>query len=144
MIKTILLSLLLMVSFAVVSQIKTTQVEKPVKVGKVMGIECTKQGDTYTITYRDYKFTQIVRYKSFTLNEQEFNELYDLIKENMENPPGEDIIVETSNDVMRLKFPSALGIVNVQIYHSVNKNPEVIGLTRAMSKKHIDKLFGKK
>lgn len=126
------------------AQIEVSKTAEKIKVGKVQHIECYKVNDTYTIMYNDYKFTQVTEYKSFSLSEKDFNDLYAVIQKGFEEIPKEAIQVETPNDILFLKFTKVMGVGNLQITHFVNKNPEVAGLTKYLTKKATIKLFGKK
>jgi len=141
--KTILILFTILISIPSFSQIKRIK-DNSVIIGKVQHISCTKNENTYTITYNDHKFTQIDDFKSFSLSEEDFNDIFDIIIQGFSDIPKEDIKLETPNDVLILKFSKSMGIVSLNIYHLVNKNAEIVGLTRYLTKKQVLKLFGKK
>lgn len=141
--KSILLSFSLLISLVMFSQIKTTSTNK-VLIGKVQHFNCYKKGDIYTFTYNDYKYTQINEYKVFNLSEEDFNSFYETIQNGFKEVPGNEVTVETPDDIFRLKYSKVMGKVNLQIYHMVNKNAGVIGLSKYLTSKSVIKLFGKK
>ncbi len=124
------------------SQLKVSE-DKTEFIGKVQFIECTKINDQINFTYNDHKFTQIDVYKNFQLTENDFNELYKIIINNFETAPSDPIKIETPKDILYLNYTKNLGVVSLQISHAVDKNPELIGITRFLTKKQIIKLFGK-
>ena len=124
------------------SQLKVSEY-KTEFIGKVQFIECSKINDQINFTYNDHKFTQIDVYKNFQLSENDFNELYKIIINNFETVPNDPIKIETPKDILYLNYTKNLGVVSLQISHAVDKNPELIGITRYLTKKQIIKLFGK-
>lgn len=139
---------LLFIAIAVIglsanAQLNVIETEPREEIGKVKVLfdtymESYKKGDVYTIRYRDSKYTKIAEFKSFTMNEQSFNELYDLIMDNWENPPKEEIMIELEEDIIWLDFTRALGITNLQIQHDPTKTGEVIGLSTQLNKKKVE------
>ena len=137
------------VSFAQLKKVETVKSEQIGKVGGAMGspktIECTKIGNVYTIEYRDMKFPNIEAYKEFSFEDVDntFEDLYKTIIDGFENTPKEDVTLSIPNYTITLDYTKALGMVNVNIYITL-KNADVTGVTAALTKKQIDKLFGKK
>lgn len=126
------------------SQIITPTVEKSILIGKAMSFECEKNEGKYVFTYRNYRYTQITSFKSFTLNETDFNDLFNLIEKGFNEKPAEAIKFETPEDILYLRFPKSFGMVKLQMTHLVNKDPEETGSTRNLRKKQVIKIFGKK
>lgn len=141
--KTFLILFIILFSTSVFSQIKRV-VSNSETIGKVQHISCEKEDNIYTIIYNNHKFTQIDDFKSFSLSEQDFNDLFDIIMQGFKDNPKEEIKLETPNDVLFLKFTKTMGVVSLRITHFANKNPEIAGLTRYLTKKQTLKLFGKK
>lgn len=132
------------------SQIKQVEDVNPELIGKVGPKKAPHVGlykleDVYYFEYNDVKFTHIDSFKKITfLNEDNtLDSLYKLIKENIENPPKEDIKLEFPNNYVWLEFTKNMGIVSVRFYDK-NRKTDIEGLTIWMTKKQIDKLFGKK
>lgn len=142
--KTLLITLTLFIAGQLMSQITTTTSEKPVLIGKVQYFDCTKSDDMYIFTYRDLKYTHITETKSFSLSEDDFNAFYDVIQKGFDEVPKEDVTIETPDDIFKLKYYKSLGVINLRIFHIVNKNADVIGITKYLTKKATIKLFGKK
>lgn len=132
------------------AQMKVSSVEKPEEIGKVgagLGIwfgrlEKYSSGN-YILSYKDFKYEQLEEWKSFPLIAEDVDNLYNLIIENFEKMPAEDIKVELPNDILFIKYKKSLGVPLVTIFHSVNKNPDIIGVSQSFTKKQITKLFGK-
>ena len=141
--KSTLLLFAVFMSFYSFSQIKKIK-DTSVMIGKVQHISCKKSNDLYTFTYNDHKFTHINDFKSFSLNEKDFNDLFSVIMDGFKDNPKEDLEIETPNDILVLGFSKNLGVASMNIIHFVNKNSEVAGLTRYLTKKQVIKLFGKK
>lgn len=148
--KTLLLFILIAITLTGFSQIKKIKPAENILIGKIapMGglqIECIKSGDTYTFTYRDVKYTQIVELKSFEFKDVDnaFEDLYKMIIDGLENPPKEDIMLELPNDIIWLSFTKAMGIANFRFGHSVSKS-DAIGFSGWLTEKKVNKLFGKK
>jgi hypothetical protein len=141
--RTSLILLTVLLSIPTFSQIKKLK-DNSELIGKVQHISCEKNDTIYTITYADHKFTQISDFKSFSLSEQDFNDLFQIIIQGFIDNPKEEIKLETPNDILFLKFTKTMGIVSLRITHFVNKNSEIAGLTRYLTKKQVLKLFGKK
>lgn len=148
--KQITLAILLIIGFNCNAQLEIVKTEKPVEIGKVtnlgqLAIECERYGEQYVFTYQDVKFQQLTDYKSFTLkNEQSFNDLYELIVSNWDNPPEEDIMIKLDEGYLWVRFVKALGVTNVAFAHSVDENADILGISTWLTKRRVDKLFGKK
>jgi len=91
------------------------------------------------------KYPNIESYKEFSFDDVEntFESLYTTIIDGFENTPKEAVDLELPKYIIRLDYTKALGIVNLNMYISL-KGTDVIGVTAALSKKQVDKLFGKK
>lgn len=140
--KLILLSIALLLSGIMFSQIKVTKLEKPILVGKVQFFKCYKSSGIYTLKYRDLSYKTIKVYESFSLNEKDFDDLYSVIEQGFIDVPKERIIVETPDDILYLKFAKTMGVVSFRIYHYVSKT-EIVKTTKYLTKNATKKLFGK-
>lgn len=133
------------------SQIKvkeSKQVFEPLEIGKVGSLGgyhflCTKLDNTYTISFRDLNYTQIEVYKSFHFEDIDnaFNNLYTIIMDGLENPPEDDILLELPDGTLKIKFVTALGMVNANMSYMENG---VSGTSAWLTKRKTRKLFGKK
>lgn len=141
--KTVLLFLTLLVSDVMISQIKTIKSPESVLIGKAQDVTCTKyDGNSYVFTYRDFNYKYAKEYKSFGLNEKDFNDLYDVIAQGYIDVPKEAIVVETPSDILYLKYMKYGGI-QLQITQDVDKSG-MTGKTKYLTKNMAAKLFGKK
>lgn len=139
----IILFFMLSVSF-VNGQITMIDTPEVIKIGEVSGIKITKQNNTYTITYENIKYQQITDLKRFSFvdTDNAFDNLYQMIINGFNENPKSDIMLELPNDIVWLHFVKYLGVVTFQFYQSVNKT-EVIAFSRYLTKKQVQKLFGK-
>lgn len=145
---TLLILLFTSISYSQITQVKTSKSELIGKIG-VIGetwLECNKNGNTYTFTYKDMKFQHLTEYKSFSFEDVDnaFDNLYNTILSGLESKPEDDITLELPNDIVWLKFKKTMGVISVEFWHSVNKNADIIGVSTWMNKKKLAKLFGKK
>lgn len=148
--KKLFTCIFLMINVVSNAQMKVSNVEKPDEIGKVgagMGIWFGKleryKDNRYLLSYKDFKFQQIDVYKEIPLIAEDVEGLYNLIIENFEKMPVEDIKVELPNDILYLNYKKSFGIPVVTIYHHPNKVSNIIGITQSFTKKQITKLFGK-
>ncbi len=148
--KKLLLSFIMIaIVFFGFSQIKKIDVPESIEIGKIailgdLQISCEKRGNAYTFFYRDVTFTQVTDFKSFSFKDTDnaFENLYRMILDGFDNPPKEDIMIEIPDGFIWLSFTKAVGIVNFRFGHSVGKT-DVIGFSTWLTKKKVDKLFGK-
>lgn len=147
--KKITLLLMLMLTSVSFAQLKTSTVDKGETIGKIGApgipyVIMKKYSNSYNLSYRNLELIEIEDWNNLEISDSEFNDLYDFIVAGFENPGKDEILVELEKSKFSLIYTKALGSVNVQIRHWRTDNASVTGLTQAMSKKQIDKLFGKK
>lgn len=125
------------------SQIKKIKTEKTQKIGKSANVTCEKTGNTYIFTYRDINFSQLEEYKSFAFEDVQnaFEELYKIIIKGFEEVPKEPIELKLPNQIITLKYMKSFGVVNLTILSDENG---IIGRSEYLTKRRINKLFGKK
>lgn len=143
-----ILILVLFISFNTYSQIKVVDTPKEEKIGEVKNMfgtyyETYKQDSLYTIMYKDLNYEHIEELKYFVMNKKSFDQLYDLIISNWENPPKDPIMIELMESYIWLDFKRALGITNLVIRHSTDKTASIFGTGAALNEKKVKKLFGK-
>lgn len=109
-------------------------------------ITCEKQGNIYFFTYQDVKFQHIEEYKSFYFEDvnNNFSYLYSTIKKGLDSPPKAPVYLKIPEGYIFLEFVKSLGKPNVRIGHSLYDNGEVIGYSVWLTKRKVEKLFGKK
>ena len=150
--KKITLLLVLLVTSASFAQLKKIETVKSEEIGKVgpfglpKYIDCQKAGNTYTFEYKDFKYPNIDEYKEFSFEDVDntFDDLYKTIIEGFETAPKEPITLGLPNYILTLQFNKAIGMTNLVIYASPANNSSYVGQTVALTKKQIEKLFGKK
>jgi hypothetical protein len=133
------------------SQLNVVPVEKAIEIGKIapMGmfiISMEKTKDTYTVTYRDYKFIQITEIKSFSFKDENnaFEDLYAMIIKGFDTMPEEDTMLELGGKHVWLHYEKSMGFPVFRFAHAVDANANVIGFSQLLSKKQVIKLFSKK
>ncbi|UJH92085.1 hypothetical protein LZ575_05650 [Antarcticibacterium sp. 1MA-6-2] len=123
------------------AQLKVLE-SNPIKIGSLKNIEVYKLNEVYTVQYRDTQYEHIDEFKNFSINEESFDQLYTLIITNWDNPPEEDITVQFNDGYLSLDYYSVMGMTSVRFIHGSNSGN--VGFSKALTKKQIDKLFGKK
>ena len=150
--KKIILLLVLTLSTVSFAQLKKVEAVKSEEIGKVgpfglpKNIDCKKSGNIYTFEYKDMTYPNINEYKDFSFEDIDntFEDLYKTISEGFETLPKEGITLTLPNYIITLQFTKAIGMNSVTIHTAPANNPSYVGHTIALSKKQIDKLFGKK
>ncbi len=148
--KKLLFILLFAVSFSGVSQIKKVTPIHLETIGRIgpknnPHILIEKKDSTYIFTYSDLKFTHIDDFKSFQFDDlnNDFEALYTMMLSGLENPPEEDVMIELPGSFIWLNYTKAMGVANVRIIHK-NKGTGIEGYTVWLTKRRLNKLFGKK
>ena len=57
--------------------------------------------------------------------------------------PSSEITLELPNDIVGLNFARNYGQITVQFVQYINKNKKYVGKSQFLTKKEVDKLFGK-
>tara|TARA_R110002012_G_scaffold190633_1_gene358237 strand:+ start:37987 stop:38436 length:450 start_codon:yes stop_codon:yes gene_type:complete len=148
--KKILLTIgILLLANNMFAQLNVVEKEKKEEIGMIKNLfdpvmETYKRGDNYVIMYKDLQYTQISEWKSFSMNKESFDQLYDLIIQNWNNPPEENIMLDMGEDgFVRLDYAKALGITNVRFMHDPYKSGDVLGFSMWLTEKKLKKLFDK-
>lgn len=135
------------ISQAQISKVETTE---PEEIGKIypMGqliIKCEKYDDTYVFTYKDWKFKLLNEFKSFSFVDKDdaFEELYQMIQNGFKEMPDEDIMLELPDGYLWLSFKKVMFVKQITFSHAVDKNSKIIGFSRGLTNRDINKLFGK-
>ncbi len=130
------------------SQLDIVETKEKEKIGKVKKafttyVETYKQGDIYTFRYKDINYQQLNEWKSFSVTEKSFKELYVLILKNFQDPPDDYIMINLKGKgSITLNYTKNLGVTSFYFMHAVDNNTDIIGRTTYMNKKDINKLFG--
>lgn len=125
-------------------QIKVIETPTTETIGKLQGIKIEKTGNIYYITYDNLKYLNITDIKSFSFEDVDnaFENLYQMIIKGFDEVPEKDIMIDLPNDIIWLHFEKNMGIVSFQFYQNVNKT-DVVAYSRYLTKKQVQKLFGK-
>lgn len=153
--KKIALLLVLLTSSVSFAQLK--KVEKSVSTSETIGkaqqfgapleAEMTKSESTYTLRIKDSQYKQLEKYESFSFEDVDntFNDFYAAIEEGFKTMPKESVMLELPNRYVWLAFQKFLGMQTMTISFSDDKSGNShITMSNEISKKQIDKLFGKK
>jgi len=133
------------------AQIKVLETSKVETIGKIapMGqliaeLEKNEKSNIYTVKYRDIKFSKVIDIKSFSFVDVDnaLENLYNVIIKGIEEQPSEKIMLELPDSFVWLEFRKQMGVSTVTFSSSINKT-DVIGVSSPLTKKQIDKLFGK-
>lgn len=138
----------LLISFSLQAQIN--EIKNPDKelIGKIapigqLHISIEKQGDQYLFTYSDAKFQRINDYKSFRVNEDDYDKLYDRIQEGFEEMPKEPIQLQINDQNIFLEFTKSMWVKNFRFAQSLDDYGDATGITQWLTQKNVDKIFGK-
>ncbi|WP_172919496.1 hypothetical protein [Capnocytophaga canis] len=99
----------------------------------------------YSVFYKDIEFKHLEEWKSFYFLEtgNDFETLYRLITDGFSNPPKNDIIIELPKGSVHLHFEKNMGVISFQFIHFPLNSTAVMGRSPYLTKRQIDKLFGK-
>lgn len=143
--------LLTLISFAFFinlsnAQIQTIDESKEEIIGEIknlgsLSIRLTKKDNIIYFTYSDAKYKKITDFKTFSFEDMDnaLEEFYKNIIKALET--GEKITMKIPDGTI-VAFPQkSFGMKSVQIGHS--NSAGVTGLSQFLTKKQLDKLFGK-
>jgi len=148
--KRLLLVSMLFFALATTAQIKVDKTEsKQVLIGKLgtptlSTVELTKTGDLVTFKYQNNNKPQVAEFKTFSFKDVDgaLEGFYGVIIDGLANLPKEDTKIELPNETISLQYKKEMNMASVKIKISY-KTGEESGTTVWLSKKNIDKLFGK-
>lgn len=143
--KKIILLLTCLFGISVFSQIKVLKNESLVEIGKDNSVGLYKKENKFTINYQDINTSNLNTFRSFSfLNlEGDVSSLYKLLTDGLTMFPETNIILELPNDIIELHYEKNYGQPTVQFIHYINKNKKAIGKTQFLTKKQVDRIFGK-
>jgi|GEM_PF-2558558 len=144
--KNLILLLTIVLSSGSFAQIRIEHPEKTEQIGKIMAglISLDKTGDIYRICYDDAKFTKIRAFKCFSFQEtgNDLDNLYSIISKGFEAGKKDDIHLDLPDDKVVLNFEKHFGIVSMR-FSQLDKSTGIFGFSGYMTKKQVDRLFGK-
>ena len=149
--KKILLLAVMLISCASFAQLKVVDnTDNSETIGKIapmgsMSATITKSDNIYILAYKNVKYQTIEKAESFSMNEKEFEDLYNFIISKFKAKKRELVSLELENAYLDLDFTKTMGIVSLKIYqHQAKGSDIIIGESPFFTKKQIQKLFGKR
>lgn len=93
------------------SDSKIEVIGKAQQFGAPVEAELTKNGNTYTLRYKDSQYKAIERYEQFSFEDVDntFNDLYATIEDGFKTMPKEPVMLELPNHYVWLSFEKFLG-----------------------------------
>lgn len=143
--RKIILLITCMFSISVFSQIKVLKNESLVEIGKDNSVGLYKKEDKFTVNYQDLNTSNLNTIRSFSFQNLngDVSGLYKLIIDGFTSAPDENIILELPNDIIELHYEKNYGQPTVQFIQIINKNRKYIGKSQFLTKKQVDKVFGR-
>ena len=144
--RKIILLIICMFSISVFSQIKVLKNESLVEIGKDNSVGLYKKEDKFTINYQDLNTSNLNTIRSFSFQNLngDVTGLYKLITDGFVSAvPDENIILELPNDIIELHYEKNYGQQTVQFIQIINKNRKYIGKSQFLTRKQVDKIFGR-
>ena len=141
---------LLLITIGSYGQIKKIEVGKSTLIGKiaplgflVVSLEKT-ESNNYLFYYRDIGAAPLDIYKSFTFKEtgNDLENLYNMIIEGFDSDSKEPIVIAIPDGTLTISYTKSLGVKSVFIGAETSREP--FGLCRGLTKRDVNKLFGKK
>jgi hypothetical protein len=133
------------IGFSGFSQIKVLKNESLNEIGSDNSVGLFKKENKYTIHYQDRNVGNLNTFRSFTFLDvnKDVEGLYKLLSDGFIDMPSSDISLELPNDILDLHFEKNYGQPTVQFVQYINKNKKFVGKSPFLTKKQIDKIFGK-
>lgn len=143
--RKIILLITCMFGVSVFSQIKVLKNESLVEIGKDNSVGLYKKEDKFTINYQDLNTSNLNTIRSFSFQnlDGDVSGLYSMIIDGFVKTPEENIILELPNDIIELHYEKNYGQPTVQFIQYINKNKKYVGKSQFLSRKQVDKVFGK-
>ncbi len=143
--KKIVLFLSILMSVSAFSQIKVLKNESLLEVGKENSVTLYKKDKKYIFNYQDVNSSNLNTFRTFAFSDlnKDFDTLYKLISDGFIEMPTSEITLELPNDIVGLHFARNYGQITVQFVQYINKNKKYVGKSQFLTKKDVDKLFGK-
>ncbi|CAA7195282.1 hypothetical protein [Chryseobacterium potabilaquae] len=143
--RKIILLVTCMFGISVFSQIKVLKNETLVEIGKDNSVGLYKKEDRFTIYYQDLNTANLNTFRSFSFQNMEgdVSGLYQLITGGFTTMPEENVILELPNDIIELHYEKNYGQTTVQFIQYINKNKKYIGKSQFLTRKQVDRIFGK-
>ncbi|WP_370899201.1 hypothetical protein [Chryseobacterium gossypii] len=143
--RKIILLFACMFGISVFSQIKVLKNESLIEIGKDNSVGLYKKEDKYTINYQDLNTANLNTFRSFSFQNVngDVSGLYKLITDGFIQEPEGNIVLELPHDIIELHYEKNYGQVTVQFIQYINKNRKYVGKSQFLTKKQVDKIFGR-
>ena len=144
-----LIYIFMLIPLIAFSQINVIEQSNKKNVGSItqMGapvFQCFQEGEIYTIEYYNNMNKDKLSYASFSfLDENDaFNQIYNLIIDNIDKGEANDIELHAGNGKIKLEFLKNLGTY-VRFAQFDKQGEKIIASSIPMTKRQVKKLFGK-
>ncbi|WP_419870460.1 hypothetical protein [Chryseobacterium sp. CT-SW4] len=143
--RKIILLLTCMFGISVFSQIKVLKNETLVEIGKDNSVGLYKKEDKFTFNYQDLNTSNLNTIRSFSFENQnnDVDGLYSIIISGFTTMPASNVTLELPNDIIELHYEKNYGQPTVQFIQYINKNRKYVGKSQYLTRKQVDKIFGK-
>lgn len=143
--KKILLLFAFIIGVYSFAQIKVLKNESLEEIGTDNSVGLFKKDNRYTFNYQDINTSNLNTFRSFSFLDlnRDVEALYKMINDGFISPPVNNVVLEFPGDIIELHFAKNYGQPTVQFIHVINKNRKFIGKTQFLTKKQVDKIFGK-
>ncbi len=141
--------IILLIAFSIFttafSQIKVLKNETLTEIGSDNSVGLFKKSNRYTFHYQDRNTANLNTFRSFTFLDlnRDVEGLYKIISDGFIDISSNNISLELPNDIIELHFEKNYGQPTVQFVQFINKSKKSIGKSPFLTKKQIDKIFGK-
>ncbi|MFC6267416.1 hypothetical protein [Frigoriflavimonas asaccharolytica] len=143
--KKLILLFTILFSVSAFSQIKILKNDALTEVGKDNSVSLYKKDKKYTFNYQDVANANLNSFRSFYFYDlnKDFDQLYKLISDGFIDMPTSEIEMELPQDIIGLNYGRNYGQITVQFVHYIGKNRKYVGKSQFLTKKQVDKIFGK-
>lgn len=143
--KKFYLLFVLFFSFGLQAQIKVVKNEELSKIGSQGSVSLYKKQNQYIFNYQDINSSNLNTFRTFSFKDlnNDFDQLYKMISDGFISMPSENIILELPRDILELHFARNYGQITMQFIQYVNKNDKYMAKSQFLTKKDIDRIFGK-
>jgi len=134
-----------MFSISAFSQIKVLKNETLVEIGKENSVGLYKKENRFTFNYQDINTSNLNTFRSFSFLDVngDVTDLYKLITDGFIDEPSGNVTLELPNDIIELHYEKNYGQPTVQFIQIINKNRKYVGKSQFLTKKQVEKIFGK-
>lgn len=118
------------------------------KIGSVGGyqmghVDCVKQNNVFIISYENQNDVQVNDYDDFSIQAEDFEEVYKTLITGFEEKQKTEIHIPTTLNYVEVEYTKLLGKMSVRFTQSKKKGALGVSFSAWYSQKEIKKLFGK-